>query len=330
MPSIANVLQRNFLYNENEIKGCVSLSSNPLRMRSILLDSSMQLPPLPSDMAHVPLRARRAAQRTMLPPLPGDTAYTTRAVFNLTNAYLIIGDQAEQWLRDVELVDPSPVSEQSATSRIRLAFMTIFQFAAGLPDRLAADAVRTRLDWKYALHLPLNAHGFDYTVLREYRQSVSRSPVDWRLLQRLIEQVAAIGLLPLTQWQCVDVNEVLIVVETLSRIEDLFETLCAALDVIATRWPDWLHSLALPHWREHYTQRSLLRRLPGARTRQEELAKAIGKDAAHLLTALDGAQLDGASSPVEIRQLRQIWQQQFVADQGDLHWRLFEYRAALS
>ena len=26
------------------------------------------------------------------------------------------------------------------------------------------DAVRTRMDWKYALHLPLNGPGFDYTL----------------------------------------------------------------------------------------------------------------------------------------------------------------------
>ncbi len=264
-----------------------------------------------------------------LPPLPGETAHATQAVFNLANAYLIIGDQGEEWLQDVELADQSLESEQFATTSIRLAFVTIFQFIEGLPDRLAANAVHTRLDWKYALHLPLNAHGFDYTVLREYRQSVSRSPIDWLLLQRLIGQVAAIGLPPLTQQHSVDVNEILIMVDNLSRIEDLFEALCAALDVIAMRWPDWLHSMALPHWYERYRRRLLVSQLLEAYTQQENLANALGKDAAHLLTALNSAQLDGASNLAEICLLRDIWQQQFVVDQGGLQWRLFEYSVAL-
>ena len=35
----------------------------------------------------------------------------------------------------------------------RLALVTVFQFMEGLSDRQAADAVRSRLDWKYALGL---------------------------------------------------------------------------------------------------------------------------------------------------------------------------------
>ena len=33
----------------------------------------------------------------------------------------------------------------------RLALITVMQFAEELPDREAADAVRGRIDWKYAL-----------------------------------------------------------------------------------------------------------------------------------------------------------------------------------
>ena len=44
---------------------------------------------------------------------------------------------------------------QSAISPARLALITIMQFAEGLTDRQAADAVRSRIDWKYALGLDL-------------------------------------------------------------------------------------------------------------------------------------------------------------------------------
>jgi transposase len=47
----------------------------------------------------------------------------------------------------------------------RLALVSVMQFAERLSDRRAADAVRARIDWKYALGLPLDDPGFDSTVL---------------------------------------------------------------------------------------------------------------------------------------------------------------------
>src|SRR5687768_14191057 len=52
----------------------------------------------------------------------------------------------------------------------RLALITVMQFAERLTDRQAADAVRGRIDWKYALGLELSDAGFDHTVLSEFRQ----------------------------------------------------------------------------------------------------------------------------------------------------------------
>jgi transposase-like protein DUF772 len=46
----------------------------------------------------------------------------------------------------------------------RLALVSVMQFAERLSDRRAADAVRARIDWKYALGLPLDDPGFDSTV----------------------------------------------------------------------------------------------------------------------------------------------------------------------
>jgi hypothetical protein len=44
------------------------------------------------------------------------------------------------------------------------------QFREGLSDRGAAEAVRTRIDWKYLLSLDLDDAGFDHSVLCEFRQ----------------------------------------------------------------------------------------------------------------------------------------------------------------
>jgi transposase len=54
---------------------------------------------------------------------------------------------------------------QTAEAPGRLALATVLQFTEGCSDRQAADAVRGRIDWKYALGLELADAGFDHTVL---------------------------------------------------------------------------------------------------------------------------------------------------------------------
>ncbi len=50
---------------------------------------------------------------------------------------------------------------------MELALVAVMQFAEGLSDRRAAQAVRPRLDWKYAPGLELTNPGFDFSVLSE-------------------------------------------------------------------------------------------------------------------------------------------------------------------
>lgn len=41
-------------------------------------------------------------------------------------------------------------------------------FLENISDRQTADAVRGRIDWKYALSLELEDDGFDFSVLSEF------------------------------------------------------------------------------------------------------------------------------------------------------------------
>ncbi len=61
------------------------------------------------------------------------------------------------------------------------------QFVVGLSDRQAAEAVRSRIDWKYALSLELSDPGFDFSVLCEFRQ---------RLIDGSSQQII------LNKWRC--------------------------------------------------------------------------------------------------------------------------------
>jgi transposase len=69
----------------------------------------------------------------------------------------------------------------------------VFQFIEGLSDRQAADAVRSRIDWKYILGLELADPGFDFSVLSEFRARLVASEVGQQLLDTLVEQFKARG-----------------------------------------------------------------------------------------------------------------------------------------
>ena len=72
--------------------------------------------------------------------------------------------------------------------------MTVLQRAEKLTDRLAAEAVRARLDWKYLLGLSLDDPGFDHTVLAEFRGKVAEAGLEQVALDALLARLAADGL----------------------------------------------------------------------------------------------------------------------------------------
>src|SRR5512135_397664 len=78
---------------------------------------------------------------------------------------------------DVRRATPNigyPRHEQPGLPPWKLALVTVMQFAEDLSDRRAADAVRGRIDWKYALGLELDDPGFDFSVLSEFRGRLRR------------------------------------------------------------------------------------------------------------------------------------------------------------
>jgi Transposase domain (DUF772) len=54
--------------------------------------------------------------------------------------------------------------------------------AENLTDRQAADAVRDKISWKYALGLDLDDEGFDASVLSEFRTRVVEHGLEQRVL----------------------------------------------------------------------------------------------------------------------------------------------------
>ena len=82
-----------------------------------------------------------------------------------------------------------------AFSSALYALVTIFQYAEGLTDQQAAAALCSRLDWKYALRLPVDYAGFDPLHLRDFRAALRQKKLAQDGLDRLIGSLVGLGLL---------------------------------------------------------------------------------------------------------------------------------------
>ena len=68
------------------------------------------------------------------------------------------------------------------------------QFVEGLTDRQAADAVRSRIDWKYALGLDLIDPGFNFSVLSDFRKRLIKGGAEQELLENMLSCLSEKGL----------------------------------------------------------------------------------------------------------------------------------------
>jgi len=96
--------------------------------------------------------------------IPEMTVEVAKAAFPKGNGVMKIRDELGLLFEDSEFAALYPKIGQPAESPARLALVTILQFMENLPDREAADAVRSRIDWKYLLGLELTDAGFHYGV----------------------------------------------------------------------------------------------------------------------------------------------------------------------
>ncbi len=204
----------------------------------------------------------------------------------------------------------------------RLALVTAFQFAEGLSDRRAADAVRGRIDWKYALGLGLDDPGFDASVLCEFRARLVAGSAEGRLLDALLELCRGRGWLKARGRRRTDATHVLARVRGLDRLGCAVETVRHALNGLAAADPEWLRRHARGEWVERYGRRAEESRLPDSEEGRRALARQVGEDGHALLAAAYGAGAPPsvARSPA-VETLRRIWVQHFCVEAGRVRRR---------
>ena len=187
--------------------------------------------------------------------VPEETARIAQAAFRKGNPYLTLRDELGVIYQDEDFAHLFPDCGQPALSPWQLALVTVLQFRENLSDRQAADAVRARIDWKYLLGLELTDHGFDFSVLSEFRTRLLAGGAEEILLEKLLELCRNLKMVKARGKQRTDATHVLASIRVLNRLELVGETLRAALNELATVAPVWLQSRVPAEWFRRYGRR---------------------------------------------------------------------------
>ena len=249
--------------------------------------------------------------------MPNETQRIGQHLLPEKNVYRLIGDELFAKLKEEDFADLYPSEGQPGFSPVILALVMVFQFMEKLPDRQAAEALRMRLDWKYALHLSLDDEGVNFSVLSEFRDRLIDGQAEGRVFETLVAQIRAMGLIKPQGKQRSDSIAMLSKVRWLSRLEIAVETLRLAVVSLVKVDGEWSSAILPPSWEDKYGERFVKERYTEKEWKEYETN--IGNDGQWLLKRLAE---EGA--PKELRELADVklmetvWTQQFQEESGKM------------
>ncbi|WP_334029449.1 transposase [Nocardia terpenica] len=184
-----------------------------------------------------------------IPPL---TAQVARASNPRGTTAMWIRDRLESLWDDEDFADWYPRDGRPGLSPAQLATVSVLQFLLELSDRQAAEAVRCRIDFKYALAMELDDPGFHHSVLAEFRERLTRDGRADRLLDLALARLKDAGLVRERTTQRTDSTHVLAAVRDLNRLELVTEAMRAALEELARVAPHALAGVVDQEWGRRY------------------------------------------------------------------------------
>lgn len=222
------------------------------------------------------LRPRSGEQ---VPPL---TARIARASNPGGTTAMWVRNQLDGLWCDQDFADWYPRDGRPGLSPAQLATVCVLQFLLGLSDRQAAEAVRCRIDFKYAMAVELDDPGFHHSVLDDFRDRLAEGDRADRLLDLALTRLKEAGLRERTM-QRTDSTYVLAAVRDLTRLELVTEAVRTALEEVAGAAGHLLDGLVHEEWGRRYGRPVRLGKNP---TRPKTRINTTDDDAARLLEHL--------------------------------------------
>jgi transposase len=246
-----------------------------------------------------------------IPSMPKETARAANAIFGRSNFYIVIGEYLEVILENIEFQDLSEKEDAPKLEWVICALITFFQFVEGLTDAQAVDAIRTRIDWKFALHLSLIPATFYEGTLCKFRQRMLIDPASQSEFQKFVDRL--ITFVPSFQKNFHNLKslEVVATVCSLNRLSHAQQAMNQTLEILAVKFPDWLRKITLPHWYGRYSPATSRLDVAILLGQQRFLMEEIGTDIHHLLEKIQQSGLQDLAEIYEVKTLDQVWLQQF-------------------
>lgn len=267
-------------------------------------------------------------QPIALPPIPEDTARAARYLFGKGNIYIRLGEHINDLLAELEPAKVEIHGKRSREVDTRYALMTAFQYAEEFTDDQMVEAVRNRVDLKYALHLPMYYPSFDPLALCEFHQRLYEDPSSRLIYQVLIGRLTQFDLLKTAQDQTLLAHQVLETVCTSTRIERVVEAMFQALEALTITNSEWLRQVTLPHWYERYSRRRRISFWPNGKGEWKVMTLELGGDIQYLLGEVERSHQPAVVTLREVQLLRQMWEEQFEVSADEtsparvMGWRL--------
>jgi len=242
-----------------------------------------------------------------LAEMPAAIAAVGQTLLPESNPYRVIGDHLADVLDDAHFAALYETTGRAAISPSLLALVTLFQFMENSPDREAAEQVVVRLDWKYALHLPVTYAGFDFSCLCYFRRRLLEHAQERLVFEQILGQIQALGFVKKRGKQRTDALAVLGAVRQVSALETVTETLRLAVRALAPAAPDWVARELPASFVEAYAHSRADYRL-SADERAAALQQ-VGHDGVWLLERLDATAPVAPRDLEAIAVLRTVWEQ---------------------
>jgi hypothetical protein len=219
-------------------------------------------------------------------PIPEDTRRAALNIYSPSQPYMIIGEQVDSLLTELDYSNLKVSWMESLDTLALLSLVTVFQYAERLSDDQAALATGQRIDWKYALHIPLTYPGIAPKTLCMFRRWLYTTPSSSPVIQGMLERCSAMGLTVDSPYGLPDTAEVIEVNCLKNCLDREINLLLPAMEVLASEHPEWLKQIALPHWFSRYmaSQRSLF--LAFSREELLETIYSLERDIDHLVKAI--------------------------------------------
>jgi transposase len=258
--------------------------------------------------------------------VPELTARVARASNPGGTTAMWVRDRLDGLWDDEDFAGWYPRDGRPGISPAQLATVSVLQFLLDLSDRDAAEAVRCRIDFKYALGLDLDDPGFHHSVLGDFRGRLLEEGRADRLLDLALARLKDAGLVRERTAQRTDSTHVLAAVRDLTRLELVTEAVRAAVEEVARTTGHALEGLVDDEWGRRYGRQVRLGKNP---TRPKTRMNEAGADARRLLEHL-AAGFPGLLRGPRVEGLRQVVAQNYHWDPaGRLRWRDDEGGAGL-